>query len=112
MAQLIPKLEGDLKATSANNSKQMNKVTQLLTRYQRDQEQCQPLSVQAKEYVKQLIIDMELEQIAESIVRVVRRLPVRRLNSTLEPIKQEAVANRPSKLVRKHKKADPQEYLF
>jgi hypothetical protein len=42
---------------------------------------------------------MELEQVAESIVRVIKRVSLRRLTSpALACIKEEAHANRPQKL--------------
>ena len=44
-------------------------------------------------------MDMELEQVAESIVRVIKRVAVRRLTApNLQCIKEEAAANRPIKL--------------
>lgn len=74
LKQLVPRLEQDLKGQISENEKQTTQVTNLAKRARRLQDQDQPMSIQAKEYIKQLIVDMELEQIAESIVRVQKRI--------------------------------------
>lgn len=51
----------------------------------------------AKHYFQLTIVEMEMQQIAESILRVTKRIPRRRLNcSNLSIILSEAERNRPA----------------
>ena len=75
------------------------------------------LNQKAKEYIKRTIVDMEMEQIAESIMRVTKRVLIRRGNESLAPILAEAKQNRPTRLLtsahsKKAAESGLSDYLF
>lgn len=55
---------------------------------------------------------MEMQQVAESIVRITKRLNKRRINLLLQPILQEAKYNRPTILPQSKRNSEMDDYVF